>query len=365
MSQIYEERLHQDLEKLKSHVSDVVMMVERALRRSLKALVEFDKQSANETIIGDLPINRAIRRIDRHCHFFVSRHLPSAGPLRVVSSILRMNIAIERIGDYAVTIARETKTLTKPLNEEIKSMIQSMAHEAFEMFHQAIYSFETQDADLARVTMKLAYQIDETLGACVERLVELDAQTNGVITDRFGILIILHRLERVSDQAKNICEETVFSVTGETKKPKQYHVLFVEESGACLTQMAVAYAVKKYPQLGTFANAGLHPAGEIDEACSLFLEEKGIYLDYATTNRIEHLSGDWEANHIIVSLQGPIEQYIRNIPFHTVSLEWALPPIPKLPADWPDVAAGFGLIFDALTEKIDNLVQTLYGEEMM
>jgi len=98
MSQLYEERLQRDLNKIRTSVAEVSEKVEHALRQAIKALLTRDRQLANETILGDLPINRAIRHIDRLCHFFVARHLPSAGHLRFVSAVLRMNIAIERLG---------------------------------------------------------------------------------------------------------------------------------------------------------------------------------------------------------------------------------------------------------------------------
>ena len=71
----------------------------------MHALLTRDRELAAEVILGDLPINREVRAIDALCHAFVARHLPSAGHLRFVSSVLRLNVELERIGDYAVTIA--------------------------------------------------------------------------------------------------------------------------------------------------------------------------------------------------------------------------------------------------------------------
>ena len=364
MSQLYEDRLHRDLNQIRTRVADVSALVENALNQSVSALLLHDRQLANEIIIGDFPINRTIRQIDRLCHYFVARHFPGAGHLRFVSSVLRMNIAIERIGDYAVTIARQTKALSQPMGEDLQAMVKRLADEASHMLAQAIKAFDERDADLARSTTQLAYQIDATLDEAFELLVvktENDAQS---IIDRFGTLIILNRLERVSDQAKNICEETVFALTGETKKRKDYHILFLEEADDCRSQMAVAYAQRAYPGLGTFSSAGVNPASEVSAACALFLEEKGIYLDQITPLCLGELPADWEAKHIIVSLDGPVEKYIDNIPFHTVVLEWKLPPAPTLPADWPEVAAGFEEIYRELTSKIGALVETLYGVEI-
>lgn len=363
MSQLYDERLQHDLNQIRSSIADVSQRVEHALKQAISSLLSQDKQRANETILADLPINRTIRAIDRKCHYFVARHLPSAGHLRFVSSVMRMTIAIERIGDYAVTIAREAKTLHEPLGDDMKRMIERMADEAFDMLHQAIQAFDERSVDLARTTMGLAYKLDRILDEAFDLLVTKGGTDSQTMIDRFGTLIVLNRLERVSDQAKNICEETIFAITGETKKRKLYHVLFLEEADDCLAQMAVAYARKTYPELGSFESAGRTPAEEINSGCALFLEQRGIFVDQQKPQRLDDLPADWEAKHIIVSLEGPVERYIDQVPFHTVALQWDLPAKPKMPADWEDVSASFEDMYRALTSQVNVLVETLYGLE--
>ena len=58
------------------------------------------------------------------------------------------------------------------------------------------------------------------------------------LKELFALLIILHRMERVADQAKNICEETIFAATGETKPPKTYNILFVDRGNDLASQLA-------------------------------------------------------------------------------------------------------------------------------
>ena len=76
--------------------------------------------SPNEVVLGDLVVNRRVRKLDSKCHAFVARHLPSAGHLRFVSSVLRLSIALERVGDYAVIIARELAQLESPPPQQVR-----------------------------------------------------------------------------------------------------------------------------------------------------------------------------------------------------------------------------------------------------
>ena len=87
----YEARLQRDLDAIRERTRAIGEMVKTALADSLRALRERDHELASRTILGDFPINRAILELDHLCHVFVARHLPAAGVLRYVSSILRVN----------------------------------------------------------------------------------------------------------------------------------------------------------------------------------------------------------------------------------------------------------------------------------
>jgi phosphate transport system protein len=103
----YEQRLERDLSRIKQHLASLAESIEAAVEDAVHALLTGNGKLANTTVLGDQSINRASRALDRMCHGFIALHLPSAGHLRLVSSIIRGNLSLERIGDYAVTICRE------------------------------------------------------------------------------------------------------------------------------------------------------------------------------------------------------------------------------------------------------------------
>ena len=87
-------------------------LVETSVRNAMHALHTGNNKLASTTILADHRINRSMRRIDASCHKFIALHLPSAGHLRLLSSVIRANIELERIGDYAVTISREVSQMS-------------------------------------------------------------------------------------------------------------------------------------------------------------------------------------------------------------------------------------------------------------
>ena len=65
---------------------------------------------------------------------------------------------------------------------------------------------------------------------------------------RIAYFAIYNQLKRLWDQAKNICEETIFlGLRGNQTQENSYRVLFVDEDNSGLSQMAEAIARKLYP----------------------------------------------------------------------------------------------------------------------
>jgi len=169
----YEERLEKDLVNIRSEVSKLAGWVDEAVNNSIHALLSGNEELANTTILHDGPINRKMREIDSMCHRFVAVHLPSAGPLRLISSVIRINIILERIGDYAVTISRELQQLSEvnaALDENAARGIELLANEVQLMLKQAITSFEESNMELAKSTIAMASQIDNTVGGLYQGL---------------------------------------------------------------------------------------------------------------------------------------------------------------------------------------------------
>jgi phosphate transport system protein len=125
----YEERLENDLDNIRNEVSKLAGWVDEAVNNSVHALLSGNEALARATILGDGPINRKKREIDSLCHQFVAVHLPSGGHLRLISSVIRNIIALERIVDYAVTISRELQQVNVDLEEKLATGIELLSNE--------------------------------------------------------------------------------------------------------------------------------------------------------------------------------------------------------------------------------------------
>ena len=362
MTTHYQERLERDLTDIRSRVDEIATGVETAFRNALHAVLVADRQLAANTVLGDLPINRQVRELDNRCHVFVAQHLPSAGHLRLVSSVLRLSVELERIGDYAVTVARVQAQLSSRPSSEMLRNIELLGDQAIAMFHQAVDAFRANNAELARGTMAMALQIESTFQKFFRDLSKEGERGDRPIKDHFALLSILNCIGRMAARAKNVCEETAFVVSGETKSPKVYQLLFVDESDDALTQLAVAYAKRAYPHSGRYASAGWKPASRIEPRCKIFLEQKGFDVGDVHPTDLATLRDQLDTTHVVVSFGGDPWEHLGEVPFRTVVLEWDLGVAPN-DLDQERAEAALEAAFRELKAELSNLMEALRGEE--
>ena len=356
----YEERLEQDLGKIREQIAAMADKVEEALKNSVRALQTGDGELASTTILADHAINRSMREIDRLCHAFIALHLPSAGHLRLLSSAIRANIELERIGDYAVTIARVSQQLAAPPEGAMGREVERIASEAQVMLSQAITAFKELNAEMARATMVLEQGMEADLDTVYAELAANEDRER--VKELLAVFSVLTRLKRVADQAKNLCEETVFAVTGETKVPKVYNILFVDEDNSCLSQMAEAVARKTFPGSGHYSSAGRQPAAALNAPMVQFMEQHGFDLGDARPAPLDLTHTEMVKKHVIVSLQGPVKDYFAEIPFHTTDLQWE---VGSTPAGGDDAQTTQQLetIYREIAVQVRDLMETLRGTD--
>ena len=361
----YEERLEHDLEVIRGKVRDLAERVDTALGNALKALLTGDRDLANDTILGDLVVNRRVRKLDGKCHAFVARHLPSAGHLRFVSSVLRLSVALERIGDYAVVIARELGQLDEQVPKQIERDLELVGEQVRTMLRQAAQAFDEENAEMARGTLAVGLAIDATLRRVFKDLLAEGDAGDRSINDLFALGGAINRLSRVADQAENICEETIFVATGEMTKKRLSSVLFVARSDDGLSQLAKAYARKAFDDRNSFDSAGREPAEGLEPRTRLFLEDRGLDSSELVPRTLDELGPEILEFDVIVSLAPDLSDrpVADDLPFRTVVLEWDIGVEPR-GLDQDRAEAALEQAFQRLKSELGRLMETLRGKEV-
>ena len=317
-----EERMESDLNQIRDWLWNIGEEVETALRNAKKLLVLRDSDMAYKTILGDHPINRDSRECDRMCHTFIARYLPGAGALREMASTIRINVVLERIGDYAVTICREALQLEAPLPDRFASRIDALADDAIEILSESRAAFREGNAERAIALMQAAKRMEGRMDGFYEELFAADDRMDG--TTMMVIFVVFNMFKRVADQAKNICDQTVFAVRGIAKMPKVYRILFLDRPGSHLGQLAAAIGRKNFPDTAEFTVATPGGSQSPSESLLEFLNETGLPDEGLVTETLEALELDLSDFIVLVAPNGQVDDFVKRVPFHTSALNWPI-----------------------------------------
>jgi phosphate uptake regulator len=346
----FEERMEADLKVIRNKVWNIGEDVMAALHAAKKVVLLRDSELAYKTVLGDHPINRDARECDRLCHTFIARHLPGAGPLREMAATTRVSVALERIGDYTVTICREALQVNSPLSEQLTGYIDSHFDESIAILQDARLAFRDRNDELAIALMKVARRVQSKMDGVYNTLFAEDDRMDGATM--MAVFVVFNLLKRVADQAKNICDQTVYAVRGIAKIPKTYRILFLDQPGSGLGQLATAIGRKNYSDSGDFVVAVPGQAESLSPTLKQFLGDRGLPDERLTTERLEAIKYDLDDFFVIISLKGQVLDYINKVPFHTSALNWQLP-------GGSDITENYR----ALQEELHQLMSLLAGDE--
>jgi phosphate transport system protein len=207
----------QELEQLEDALQAESELVLRSLGGVIEALDRRDVELADEVIAFDDEIDRAYFGMEVGIESLLARQTPVAIDLRLVLAMLHVNLHLERMGDYCVTIAKLLKlTAGLPGEPALVEGFEEMGARAEEMIRVAMESFGDRDAERAQTLVDLDELIDRANLRTVEQVLELAADERREWAMR--MLMVSRSLERIGDHAVDIGEQTAYLVSGEFRE---------------------------------------------------------------------------------------------------------------------------------------------------
>lgn len=196
-------------------------MVEEAIKSSVDCLKQRDLEGSKRVIQSDLKINQKHFEIENQCLLLIATQQPMARDVRLLAAVLEIVTELERIGDYAKGIGKinlmiGTQPLVKPLID-----IPRMADMSIDMLHRALGAFVAGDMDAARAIPKEDDLVDQLYNQVHRELLTYMIADTSTIDRGNYLLWVAHNLERMADRVTNICERTIYMVTGEMSEMDQ------------------------------------------------------------------------------------------------------------------------------------------------
>jgi len=204
----------EELGALKEKILLMGSRVEEAIRLAMKSLVGRDSKLARQVIQSDRDVNDLEIEVDEVCHRLLALHQPMASDMRFITSAMKINSDLERIGDLAVNIAERALTLNEvaPLKPFID--IPRMASIAQEMVKVALDSLVNKDADSAKKVCERDDEVDNLNDQIIRELISYMLEDRANIKRALDLILVSRYLERVADHATNVAEDVIYMVQG-------------------------------------------------------------------------------------------------------------------------------------------------------
>jgi len=207
-------KLEHDLSDLKDRVLRMGSLVEDAIRKSIRALVERDRALALAVIDGDSIINTHDVEIEEECIRLLAIWQPTGSNLRFITTAIKIITDLERMGDLAVDICERTIELMDEPQLKPYIDIPRMAEASQKMLKDSLDAFVEKDADLAVKVCAADDFVDNLNQQIFNELLIYMLKDPKNIARAVRLTYVAKYLERVGDHATNIAEMVVYMVKG-------------------------------------------------------------------------------------------------------------------------------------------------------
>lgn len=214
-SQHISTQFNEELENIRTHMLEMGGLVEKQISDAITALIEGDGLLGEKVRATDDEVNQMERQIDGDCMRILARRQPTASDLRLIMSITKIIVDLERIGDEASKIAKRAVLLV----DEGKSPqgyveCRHIGNHVRQMVQDALSAFARLDIEQAYLVVREDKLVDKEYKSAMREMVTYMMEDPRSISRVLNILWVLRSLERVGDHARNVSEQVIYLVKG-------------------------------------------------------------------------------------------------------------------------------------------------------
>jgi phosphate transport system protein len=203
-----------ELDELQQRLLEMAGLVEFAIHRSIRSLIDRDPAQADEVWENENRINTMEIEVDELATRILALHQPVARDLRFLTAAIKINSDLERMGDLAINIIQRAISLVRqpPVKPLIDIPLMSKLVES--MVSRSLDAFVKRDAELARAVLLADDEVDDFKNSVYAELIGFMETDQSGIHPGVDLIFIAHSLERIGDHATNIAEDVLFLVNG-------------------------------------------------------------------------------------------------------------------------------------------------------
>ncbi|MDR2791361.1 MAG: phosphate signaling complex protein PhoU [Tannerellaceae bacterium] len=210
-----------EMQQLKEEVSRMWKLVLSQLEKAKLAFLTGDVALAQEIVSREKRVDAYEIKIDSDCENYIALFNPVAVDLRLVLSLIKISITLERIGDFCEGIARhvadeDCNGLPPELLEELR--MEFLFDTLYSMLSDCFAALEEEDTSKAGAILMRDNDIDRIYRGALDILTDHVQRRPDLIRCGLRTILLIRKLERIGDHCSNIVEEIVFYVDAKVLK---------------------------------------------------------------------------------------------------------------------------------------------------
>jgi phosphate transport system protein len=203
-----------ELADLQTRLLEMGGLVESAIYTGVLWFLEGKEHTAAEIWDAETRINDLNIEIDEIAVRLTALHQPVAKDLRFLTTAIRINSDLERMGDLVVNVAERTTSLAHSAPPKPSIDIPRMSRLVQSMVRRSLDAFVQRDEHMAKAVLIADDEVDELKDTVYHELLALAERGEYPVRAAFDLIFVAHNLERIADHATNIAEGVLFLVKG-------------------------------------------------------------------------------------------------------------------------------------------------------
>jgi phosphate transport system protein len=206
-----------DLKILNDLVTQMMTDTENQIVRALQAISSDDEKLANEVGADDGKVNDLEQQVHETATRVLALRQPLSRDLRSLIGAMRISVDLERVGDYAVNIAKRVPLPVDRAPEEAVSEMERMGHIVTSMIATLREAFSTGDSAKAVEAWSQDDLVDDLYARLITETRSRMEKTHGdgEQLEMFSHVLFMGKaLERMGDHLTNVAEHIYYSVEG-------------------------------------------------------------------------------------------------------------------------------------------------------
>lgn len=205
----------EELKRLLEQFTEMGLDVGEQIYQATKSFIDHDRELAQSVIEHDEKVNVAEMRLEDQAINLMALQQPVANDFRQVIVVLKASSELERIGDHAVGIAKETIRIKGHQRDAIiEAEIAEMTHLIRGMLDATIDAYVKDDGRLAKEIIDANHQIETSFKKIRQSIASKMKHDAKVVTGGTGYLMVASYLERIGDHVINVVEWIMYNQTG-------------------------------------------------------------------------------------------------------------------------------------------------------